>query len=510
MRRCFVFLLLIYSTQACQRHPSERYAPLPLDATEVFYQEHLKPFYHGVASGDPTQEEVVIWTRLTPDYVKDHEVAWEISGDSSFTAILHSGTVTTSAERDFTVKKRVSGLQPDTYYWYRFLFNSTASIIGRTKTLPENPERITLISVSCNAYESGYFNAFKIIGDDTTKIDAVLHLGDYIYEDFQARFITKPDRTPLPRKELVSLQDYRTRYAQYRLDPDLQRAHQQHPFITIWDDHEIANDAYTDGAGGHQDASEGDYALRSANAVQAYYEWLPIRDQPLHYRQFNFGELASLFMLDERLAGKSRPVTAQDEQFLHPDRTLLGEAQFNWLLDGLVEAEGKWKIIGNQVLFADFDFSPVANTSDRVIDNWSGYPVERRRFIDQLERKEVRDVIMLSGDSHCSWGFEVKEAGQTAFVELGIPSLSSGNWGENQPDDVVAQWETDLLGIPENNHMKYVNLKDKGFGITELTPDNVVHSWVYVDKESRGYDITDTVQVVIRKGSPAIFVEAPE
>ncbi|MEO1255660.1 MAG: PhoD-like phosphatase N-terminal domain-containing protein, partial [Bacteroidota bacterium] len=214
----YLIVFFAISLISCVQGEKAPVGPLLIkDSTEVYYQTAMRPFYHGVASGDPRQQEVVIWTRFTPKRHGEYSIKWEISNTSDFAHILQTGEALTSSKQDYTVKKQIQDLKPDTYYWYRFSYQSSYSVIGRTKTLPENPKELRLVSVSCNAYESGYFNAFELIGSDTVGIDAIIHLGDYIYEGFSPKFITKKDRIPLPKKELISLQDYRTRYAQYRL-----------------------------------------------------------------------------------------------------------------------------------------------------------------------------------------------------------------------------------------------------------------------------------------------------
>ncbi|MBK8877673.1 MAG: alkaline phosphatase D family protein [Haliscomenobacter sp.] len=479
--------------------------------TESFFEKSLAPFYHGVASGDPTSRELVIWTRVTPEYEGEIELSWKIALDSLQKKIVQKGVIKTDHTRDYTVKQLVSGLQPGRYYWYSFAFNGKTSVVGRTKTLPENPDSIRLVVISCNAYEAGYFNAFQAIGDKKEKIDAVVHLGDYIYEGFSARFIELSDRIPLPKKELVTLLDYRTRYAQYRLDAQLRYAHQRHPFIHIWDDHEIANDAYQTGAQGHNPEEEGDFEERKKHARKAFYEWVAIKDQPALFRKVSFGELAELFLLDGRLEGRTEQMAPTERGFTSPDRRLLGQRQSEWLIDGLTKTKATWKLIGNPVLFAEYNFSPVIpNIATRKADNWSGYPGERNEVLSSFSLNSIRNILFLSGDSHCSWAFEIPDPFHTTkpiAVEVGVPSISSGNWDSGNPLETVLRWEKELYAHPENQDLEYVNLRDHGYVEVVIFKDQVQCFWHYVNKDSHEYMDQVGKSCVIPQGANQIILK---
>ena len=466
--------------------------------TSVYYDEKLKPFYHGVASGDPLQNAVIIWTRLTPEKSNGpYEVNWQMAQDAAFSQIIKKGKATTSAAQDFTIKADVTGLMPDTYYYYKFSWRGKDSVVGRTKTLPDSAEGpVRFITVSCNSYEGGYFNAYARIAARSEKIDAVLHLGDYIYEGFLEKYITKADRVPLPKKELVALNDYRIRYAQYRLDADLRNAHQMHPFIPIWDDHEIANDSYATGAQSHNAQEEGHYKLRVVNAKQAFYEWLPIRKAKHLYRKISLGSLADIFMLDERLEGRTEQKAVSDPEFNSENRAILGEKQFDWFVQNLTQSKAKWKIIGNQVVFSEFDFSPVIkNGAERKSDQWDGYPYERQKLISAFKANAIANLVFLSGDSHCSWAFEIPDKSNSAgslnhnqplAVEFGTPSISSGNWDDSaQPGDNVQEWEKRLLQLPANTHLKYANIREHGYLMLTLTQDRAQVAYYYINKDRR-------------------------
>jgi len=286
MRKSLALFLSIVAFSCTKK---EVYPPLEEPVAHLFNTE-LKPFYHGVASGDPLPDAIVIWTRVTPEEeLPIIEVKWEISTDKAFGNIIQSGLFTTDPERDYTVKIDVSGLDSGYQYYYRFQALGSTSITGKTKTASQDAAELNLAVVSCSNYEWGYFNAYGDIARQSD-LDAVVHLGDYIYEYGPGKYgDTTIGRFNLPAKEIITLPDYRTRYSLYRLDEDLRNAHSSHPFINIWDDHEIANDSYQDGAQNHQE-DEGSYEDRKAAAVKAYYEWLPIRENGELYRSFQYGD----------------------------------------------------------------------------------------------------------------------------------------------------------------------------------------------------------------------------
>lgn len=277
---------------------------------EDYFDPALKPFYHGVASGDPLQDRVIIWTRVTPDEEGPVTVNWLVSSTPGMTDIVGSGSVTTDVSRDYTVKVDVSGLAPATTYYYYFSAMGANSTVGRTRTAPAgNADQLRFAVVSCSNYQDGYFNAYERISE-RNDIDAVIHLGDYIYEYETGGFgQDELGRGHVPDNEIVTLMDYRIRYSYYRLDPQLRKVHKQLPFITIWDDHEFANNAWVGGAENHQE-EEGDWDTRKNNAYQAYFEWMPIRERSSApnrvYRKINYGNLVDLILLDTRIEGREK------------------------------------------------------------------------------------------------------------------------------------------------------------------------------------------------------------
>jgi alkaline phosphatase D len=460
-----------------------------VEAVAPLYDSALQPFYHGVASGDPLKDRVIIWTRITPvDSVLSISVRWEISSDESFANVLYTDTVSTSPAKDYTVKVDVTDLRPGTIYFYRFFSLGKTSMIGRTKTLPEkSPDSVTFAVVSCANWEFGYFNAFARIGE--REVDAVLHLGDYIYEYATGKYGNKnSDRKNLPAHEAVSLNDYRTRYSQYHLDAGLRSARQQQPFITIWDDHEVANDVYSQGAQNHQ-PEEGDFMTRKEAAKKAYYEWMPIREGEKLYRTFQFGDLVDLIMLDERLEARVKPLDSLNDPAYNKEyRTMLGQEQLGWF-QGELKDGNAWKIIGNQVMFSPLDQSAADPNHGINLDSWGGYPLERNKIAEFIQSNSIKDIVFLTGDTHSSWACEVINDEQTSSansvkrpfaVELGTTSISSGNANEYASDADVLKTEKKFLA--QNKHLKFINQRDHGYLLLTLTKSGAAAKWYYVDK----------------------------
>ncbi|RTR34920.1 alkaline phosphatase D family protein [Shewanella atlantica] len=330
-------------------------------------------FLHGIASGDPSHSAIILWTRVTPQVEGEMKVAWEVATDEGFTDLVTNGETTTTAERDYTVKVDAIGLATGSRYYYRFSSGGVVTETGMTRTLPQGAvDSVKLAVMSCANFPAGHFNAYELAAQQE-ELDAVLHLGDYIYEyargEYASENAAELGREVLPEGELFSLSDYRTRYGQYRGDGSLQKLHAKVPFITVWDDHEIANDAWSDGAENHNEG-EGDFADRKIGALQAYFEWLPIRpwregNHEEIYRSFSFGDLVDLHMLDTRVLARDKPLDYVD--YIDPatqamdsakftsdvtstERSMLGAEQLQWLQGSLLTATGKWQLLGQQVL----------------------------------------------------------------------------------------------------------------------------------------------------------------
>lgn len=370
---------------------------LALSAAAAFADGERLAFLHGVASGDPLADRVILWTRVTPaeewrarkeraawlDAHDPHEASgrsielrWEIARDPGFKHISASGRTHTRAASDYTVKVDATGLRPATTYWYRFSADGVRSPVGRTRTLPRGSvAQVRLAVFSCSNYPAGHFNVYRDAAAAAALegIDAALHLGDYLYEYDRAGYASERaaelGRLSDPANELLILADYRQRHAQYRADVDLQALHAALPVIAVWDDHEFANDAWQDGAQNHQ-PGEGDWPARRAAAMQAYHEWLPIRlrdpQRPdVISRSFDFGDLLSLHMLDTRIVGRDRQLSLSDfanadgfdgaafgAALADPGRELLGAEQLVWLQGQLAHSSATWQVLGQQVLMA--------------------------------------------------------------------------------------------------------------------------------------------------------------
>ena len=399
-----------------------------LAASPVTAQRPTHRFTHGVASGEPGHDRVLLWTRYVAPETTTFD--WQVSENLDFTAIVSEGSATTSADTDWCAKCWADNLRPARWYYYRFIAaDGTMSETGRTRTLPESgmdPFRIAVFS--CSNFGFGYFNAYAHAAE-VDDFELAVHLGDYIYEykrgEYPSASAAHPDRTLWPVKEIVALADYRQRYATYRADPDLRRIHQLVPMIAMWDDHESANDSWTGGAENHQPDSEGEWEVRKAAAKRAWREWMPVSDET--YARYDIGDLATLVRLDTRLEGREQPfslgdvlagqstpdaimaalATFRDGAWASPDRTLLGMAQEAWLADELRSSRSggkRWQVIAQQVVMGRLTTPPdildalgsdspayirqrvgASAMAGRVglpfnMDAWDGYPAARQRL----------------------------------------------------------------------------------------------------------------------------------
>jgi alkaline phosphatase D len=452
-----LFLISIFSLQAIEAIPS-------LERSMV--DTSLVPFYHGVASGDPTSNAVIIWTRVTPDVAGAINGTWRVALDTNFTSIVQSGTFTADSTTDYCVKIDVMNLQPNTWYFYEFTALGRNSVTGRTKTAPiGGMDQLRFAFVSCADYPNGYFNVYDRIREKND-VDAVLHLGDYIYEYALAASDVRKDL--LPKHEIIKLADYRQRYSTYRLDPSCRKLHQQFPFICVWDDHETANNSYRDGAENHTPGNEGPWVLRKAAGEQANDEWIPNRlpekgNINKIWRKISYGDLADLFMLDTRLYAR----TQQNRNFDDTSKHLVGAEQMEWLKNELKKSTAKWKIIGQQVMVGNLNpFGLVVND-----DQWDGYAVERKQLYDIILNNNIQNIVVLTGDIHTAWAMDLPYnqknynpntgAGSVA-VEFVCTSVTSSS--SPVPLDPLYPLVSQLLP-----HIKYVDLYKKGFGVLDLT-----------------------------------------
>ena len=471
-------------------------------ADDLPYDDRLYPFYHGVASGDPSQDGVILWTRVTPDTDGALDVDWEVAEDTAFASVVASGTFSTDSSRDYTVKVPLTGLAAESTYYYRFEALGEKSITGRTRTASTSSDHLKFAVVSCNSYQSGYFNAFGRIAE-RNDLDAVVHLGDFIYEYERSTstWAVDEERGLEPDKEIIELNDYRLRYNWYRLDADLRRAMQQHPFIFVWDDHETANNSWTDGAENHNPADgEGDWEERKMKALQAYFEWIPIRDDASFdiQRTIDYGNLAEFIMLDTRLAGRQEQLTdAMDPAVWDPNRTILGADQFEWFTDELKNSSAQWKVIGNQVVFSPLllePFEPVyPGAADQFLDVWNGYPAERSKVIDTLAAYNLDDVVFVTGDVHIAVAIDVPrwDGGDSVdydaatsdgsfAVEFVTTSITSDNFDERLGSEFISNLVEGLF-TTANPHGKYAEFDQHGYLVLDLTPDRAQSDFFYVD-----------------------------
>lgn len=448
------------------------YAQQPISITErSMVDTSLVPFYHGVASGDPTSNSVVIWTRVTPETEGNISGTWQVALDTNFTNVVQSGIFSADSLSDFCVKINVTGLQPNTWYFYEFNALGRNSLTGRTKTAPVGgSNQLRFAFVSCSDYTNGYFNAYDRIRE-RNDIDAVLHLGDYIYE--YGTGALDPRQTQQPTHEITKLADYRQRYSSYRLDPALRKLHQQYPFITVWDDHETANNSYTDGAQNHTPGSEGIWQNRKSSGEQANDEWIPKKLQESGninkiWRKMSYGNLADIFMLDTRLYDRTLQGGGQNDTSRH----ILGIEQMNWLKNELINSTAKWKILGQQVMVGNLNPLWQVIPGGLILndDQWDGYQADRKQLYDIILNNNVKNVIVLTGDIHTAWAMDLPY-NQTTYNantgqgSVGVEFVCTSITSSSSPIPLDPLYPLISNFLP---HIKYTDLHKKGYGILDL------------------------------------------
>jgi len=476
----FLYIFFI-NAQNSQRNYDERLA--------ATFDPVYAPFYHGVASGDALSDRVIIWTRVTDFTIGSDSipVQWFFATDTMCTNVIQSGTTIACEAKDFCVKIDVTGLQPDTWYYYYFRAMGTNSVIGRTKTVPlGSVSNIRLGFFHGSNYNSGYYNALKVLAL-RNDIDAMVHLGDYIYEYGTNSYGSHPDRWLVPNWDIVTLSDYRARYNHYKLDPDLRLAHQQYPWYIIWDDHEVANDSWRHGAENHNPATQGNYEDRRNFAIQAFFEWLPLREvvDPLnpdnHIRKYiDFGNMARMIMIDSRHEARMESSALPDND---PNKTMLGDVQYQWLVQSLYNSQfaagQQWRIIANQVMFAPLKIAGI--TLNR--DQWDGYNNDRQRIQNFIYAFNVKNNVVITGDIHTSWACDIPNAflgtyganGQNCsyLVEFVSPSISS-------PSVTFGGGIGSAAITATNPHIKWVDLIYRGFSILDITNAKVQSDWYFL------------------------------
>ena len=492
-------------------------------------------FLHGVASGDPLDDRVILWTRLTPDDATGDAIAvlCEVAEDPEFTNIVLAENFIAGPERDYTVKFDAAGLLSEQHYWYRFSVGEQQSPVGRALTLPmpgQYAEHLRFAVCSCSSYPHGYFSVYRMIAN-RSDLDFVLHLGDYIYEYGDGEYGDNAGRLLDPNHEILILDDYRRRYAHYRRDVDLQTVHQTHPFIAVWDDHETADNSYKDGANNHSEG-EGEWTARKAQAIQAYFEWMPIRPPTVSedsiYRSFRYGDLADFIMLDTRIEGRIKQLDNPADPARADQRDLLGQAQKSWFKNKLATAQNTWKIVGQQVMFAQLqlleiqrllpgvpteDFSPLVAIN---MDQWDGYPTEREEVLDFVEENEIKNMVVLTGDIHSSWANELYKSSailtsgileEPLGVEFVTPSVTSPGFPDGAAELLAA-------AIPvANPHMKYIELKTHGFILMDVTHQRAQAEYYYAQgidsADQSGLESEQVKVMTVNAGSSRLIADMP-
>ena len=478
--------------------------------------ERQKGFTHGVASGEPGADRVLLWTRYAGG--QETSLTWQVLTADANMRVVAEGPVAASPENDFCAKAWANGLEPGRWYHYRFVApDGSMSDLGRTRTLPEGPTvRWRMAVFSCSNIGFGWFNAYRHAAE-ANEFDCALHLGDYFYEYPQGSYPSQREfldgRAPLdPASETVALADYRARFAQYRSDGDLQRLHQLYPMIAGWDDHESTNDSWEGGAQNHQPETEGPWPVRKAAAMRAYREWMPVSDEP--WAAYEVGDLATLFRLETRLTARSqqfdynsllrgmaspeegiaRLAAFRDGEYVDPSREVLGAAQQAWLAEGMKRSrrDGKiWQVLVQQVLLgkAASATSLTDNLPDSLpeyvlervrasalassaelpldMDAWDGYPAARARLYEAALAADA-NLVSLAGDTHNAWAFDLAHGGEAVGVEFGGQSVTSPGFENFLPQ--VAPGDIANALVARNPELKWMDSSRRGYMAVELTP----------------------------------------
>ena len=482
-------------------------------------------FHHGVASGDPLEDRVILWTRVTPQKPGPVETILEISESENFNKVVFSKKLQTSSLSDYTIKydfvaKRYCN--SDKWFFYRFRIGNTISDIGKSKTFSTNTSVVKIGIFSCSNYPAGYFNAYEAAAKKND-LDLWLHLGDYLYEYPMGGYATddaeKLGRVPKPLHEMISLSDYRQRHAQYKLDQSSKALHKNAPLIAVWDDHEFSNDAWKRGAENHSgDGSEGDFYARRSAAIKAYYEWMPIREQQNKrriFREFKIGKLIHLLMLDTRQYARDKQIQPKEyltesgfnqakfyDELNSKNRELIGSEQLAWIEDSVFKTDAVWTIFGQQVLMAKLKFPDLSKmiASEEIpsflkpylkflglgipsnLDAWDGYPAERNKLY-KLMNNANKKFISLAGDTHNSWVSELEDlSGKKVGVELGAPSVTSPGI-------------TDILNIDRrkfinsivkiNKELKWMDPSNRGYLSLDCRKNKIIASFNFIKELER-------------------------
>ena len=502
---------------------------LPIGRAFTAEVQAAKGFTHNVASGEPGADSMLLWTRYVPAAATDETtLRAEIATDTAFRNVVAGASVRTGSYRDWTAKLTLAGLQPGSTYYYRFIAaDGSVSPTGRTRTLPIGQvDRFKLGLFSCANLPTGWFNAYAHAAQ-REDMDLWLHVGDYLYEYGIAAYkaqdrIAEREVMPAHEHEMISLLDYRLRLACYRADADLQALHQNAPMVALWDDHESANDSWEGGAQNHQSATEGDWSVRKAAAMQAYREWMPVSDEP--WKAYPIGNLATLYRTESRLIGRTRPADIaaayradsdaaleafRDGPWQDPAATMLGLEQENWLYQSLkTNAAGNaWQlvgmgtILGRTVMPAETLGMLRSDASERSVqafrnnvrgarlglpmwmDRWDGYPGARARLLRAAQQADV-NLVMLSGDSHNAWAYELQQDGEPAGVEFAVQAVTSGGIEGSM---AAAPGAVAKAFIASNPELRWCDTSQRGYAMIDITPARISSEWVFMqDIKTRG------------------------
>jgi alkaline phosphatase D len=478
------------------------------------------PFTLGVASGEPSPDGAVIWTRLAPSPLADDglggmpdsavDVEWEVASDERFAEVVQRGFATAAPELAHSVHVELSGLRPGADYFYRFRTGGHISPVGRTRTAPATGSLapMTMCFVSCSNYEQGWFTAYRRLAEEHP--DLVVHLGDYQYEYAAGRSTASSGNVrDHVGPETVTLANYRQRYAQYKTDADLQAAHAAAPWLAVFDDHEVA-DNWADEVPSEPQPG---FLDRRAAAMQAYYENMPLRRSAMPrgidmqlYRRVQWGGLAMFHMLDTRQYRDDQAcgdeVRTDCVERTDPARTLTGTEQERWLLNGFQQSRARWDVLGQQVFFSQIDLTPGPGRGINP-DAWDGYTANRDRIVAGLVDSPVRNAVVLTGDVHSHWAAEVHEnfddpSSKVVATELVTTSITSGGDGSDSRDDTSAV-------LAENPHIRYFNNR-RGYVRTRITHDELRADFRVVPFVSRPDAPVHTgASFVVPDGEPALY-----
>lgn len=465
-----------------------------------------------MASGDPTPDGVVLWTRVSVPVSDTVAVEWSVATDPALADPVAGGSVDATRRADHTVHAVVAGLRPSTTYWYGFRTGGDRSPVGRTRTLPapDGPvDRLRLGVVCCAHYATGYFNAYARLAE--RDVDLVVHLGDYIYEA-EAKH-ERWTRLHRPRGRCLTLPDYRARHAQYKTDPDLQALHARHPMVAVWDDHELAGNAWWDGAAGHVPLSDGDWPRRRAAAVRAYREWMPSglpdpADPYRIWRTVRLGPLADLVLLDTRLVGREAPAAGRRPVVgvRRRDRALLGPDQWKWLEETLGSGStdrDRWALVASQVVMAPIHLlattggfaSRFGAVGGGLIVNsgqWDGYPEERERLL-RLLAERGGPALVLSGDLHSSWVSQLALGdgrGAPVAADFTVPAVSAPTFARALAPKVRGARSVLERAIRRANpQVAWVDTASHGYLVLDVTADRVEGQWWHVDRVGRRTEV---------------------